>query len=90
MKPIAEGGYKKLKRLDLSGNQIENIAYLGNNSLSCLDTLYLNENKLSDIEVLGNDNFKNLKDLQIYEMQFARLEFRLMQFLPEWKNLILN
>ena len=49
----------------MSSNQIDDINYLGDPSLSKLESLYLNDNQISDISVLEQTTFKNLKDLQL-------------------------
>ena len=74
IKPIIEAGFKKLKKLDLSSNEIENINYLGDPSLSNLESLYLNNNKISDISILSQTNFKNLKDLQLCGNHFENID----------------
>jgi Leucine-rich repeat (LRR) protein len=67
MKYLAIVEFKKLKKLILNGNNIDNIEILEKVKFDKLEMLDLSNNQISDINILKTVNFKNIKVLDFHE-----------------------
>jgi hypothetical protein len=66
--------FNQLKEIDLSENEIINIAPISNMNLPFLEFLNLSFNKIEDIKPLGEINTKNLKYLFLQENQIKDVQ----------------
>ena len=65
--------FKKLKELNLSGNNLLDINKLGKVKLENLKILDLGGNQIKDINILENVNFKELKELYLHNNQISNI-----------------
>ena len=74
MKWLSKLSFSNLKRIDLNGNDFENIEGLGKMELYMLTELNLNSNKIDNITELTKVKFENLTSLDLSENQISNID----------------
>ena len=84
---ISKIQFKKLKEIDVSGNNIHNIEPLNNMNLPHLEYINLSENQIEDIKPLAELNSKKLKEIWLQENHIKNFDDLLTSQFPELKIL---
>ena len=84
---LSEIEFINFKKIDLSGNKIQNIKSLKKMNLNELEILNISNNQLMDIEVFKDMNLNNLKELYLQRNKINNIKVFLETSLPQIKSI---
>ena len=87
LKLISKIQFKRLKDIDVSGNNITNIEPLKNMNLPYLEYLNMSENRIKDIKPIGKLNSKIIKEIFLQNNEIENLEPLLKINMPKLERL---